>query len=177
MSTCSCTVRVTIFSNSSIIPTSLKFMELHILTLAACSYAFLVKTIILFYIVIMKNFHSNSSSQWCLTCERVAIPCTGTLPLLWQQVSPVLFVAEIISMTTEEGQKCTVIWLSSVPQILKSPSDHIWKLLWTVVLTLIWCWYSSFTADLYFKATLPRYVINVSLLDGQSNGVTFYGSQ
>ena len=54
-------------------------------------------------------------------------------PLPWQQVSPVLFVEDVISTTTEEGQKSTVIWLSSVPQ--KSPSDHNWKLLWTVVLT------------------------------------------
>ena len=42
MSMCSCTVRVTIFSNGSMIHTSFKFTELHALTLAACSYALLV---------------------------------------------------------------------------------------------------------------------------------------
>ena len=42
MSTRSCTVHVTIFSNGSIIPTSFKFMELHALTLAAHSYVLLI---------------------------------------------------------------------------------------------------------------------------------------
>ena len=37
----SCVVRVTIFSNSSIIPTRFKFTELHALTLAGRSYALL----------------------------------------------------------------------------------------------------------------------------------------
>ena len=37
----SCAVRVTIFSNSSIIPPGFKFMELHALTLAARSYTLL----------------------------------------------------------------------------------------------------------------------------------------
>ena len=32
---CSCAVRVTIFSNGSIIPTGFKFAELHVFTLAA----------------------------------------------------------------------------------------------------------------------------------------------
>ena len=43
MSTHSCAVCVTIFSNSSIIQTGFKFTELHALTLAARSYALLVK--------------------------------------------------------------------------------------------------------------------------------------
>ena len=34
---------VTIFSNSSIIPTSFKFTELHALTLVACSYELLLQ--------------------------------------------------------------------------------------------------------------------------------------
>ena len=42
MPTCSCALRVTIFSNSSIIPTSFKFTELHALTLAARSYVLLM---------------------------------------------------------------------------------------------------------------------------------------
>ena len=41
MSTRSCAVRVTIFSNGSIIPTGFKFTELHTLPLATCSYALL----------------------------------------------------------------------------------------------------------------------------------------
>ena len=45
MSTRSCAVRVTIFSNVSIIPTGFKFTELHALTLAACSYALLITEI------------------------------------------------------------------------------------------------------------------------------------
>ena len=43
MSTRSCAVRVTIFSNGSIIPTGFKFTELHALTLAARSYALLIR--------------------------------------------------------------------------------------------------------------------------------------
>ena len=42
MSTWSCAVCVTIFSNGSIIPPGFKFTELHALTLADCSYALLV---------------------------------------------------------------------------------------------------------------------------------------
>ena len=36
-------VHVTIFSNGSIIPTGIKFTELHALTQAACSYALLLR--------------------------------------------------------------------------------------------------------------------------------------
>ena len=43
MSTCSCTVRVTMFSNGLIIPTGFKFTELHVLTQVTCSYALLAK--------------------------------------------------------------------------------------------------------------------------------------
>ena len=45
MSIRSCAVHVIIFSNSSIIPTSFKFTELHALTLAIRSYALLLKLI------------------------------------------------------------------------------------------------------------------------------------
>ena len=43
MSMRSCTVRVTIFSNGSIIPTGFKFRELHVLTQVTCSYVLLAK--------------------------------------------------------------------------------------------------------------------------------------
>ena len=41
----SCAVRVTIFSNSSMIPPGFKFMELHALTLVAHSYTLLALTL------------------------------------------------------------------------------------------------------------------------------------
>ena len=43
-------VRVTIFSNVSIIPTGFKFTELHALTLAACSYALLMDVMEAIYV-------------------------------------------------------------------------------------------------------------------------------
>ena len=45
MSTRSCAVHVTIFTNGSIVPTGFKFTELHGLTLAARSYALLCQII------------------------------------------------------------------------------------------------------------------------------------
>ena len=54
MSTRSCVVHVTVFSNGSIIPTGFKFTELHTLTLAARSYVLLSEVTALFADILTK---------------------------------------------------------------------------------------------------------------------------
>ena len=67
---CSCTVRVTIFSNSSIIQTGLKFTGLHALTLAARSSALLMHDVNVHLVGQGKGTVHGVQTSQCRICQR-----------------------------------------------------------------------------------------------------------